>query len=287
MCLKYAGYILVATFWLNMLSACGALDESSSSAPDGQLSGLWLGTTTQVSGTASEELTTAVIFDQFNVYVLREDQIMFGQYQLQENKSTSWDFDMTIYPYAESNIDTDNQFYVGTESGDLLELSGIRTINDELRLNYVLENNQGGSIFATLDAGQATDISQRQLTGPWQTTDALMDITASSVHLAEFSGYNTATSCQWEGTLNRYTSLLLKLSIKRENCSAFNQGIREAEGLALIDGNGTLHFVAQDNLDVLWMQFSASTTTPPADDGEEEPAEEDPAAEEEEAPADP
>jgi len=58
------------------------------------------------------------------------------------------------------------------------------------------------------------------------------------------------------------SSTLLRLQIQRENCLEFNvNGVNLAEGLAFIDGNGEMHFLATNATDILWMQFTATTST--------------------------
>lgn len=253
---KIISFIVCIAF----LSACGGDDSSSSeAAPEAViLSGLWIGITEENTTASSTptEFDTYLLFDQDLVYVLREDEALLGTYEIENNELST--FTMDVYPYA--NPDVDNEFYVGTDDTNDLVLSALQATTSKYVINY---NNasRAGRIDVDLDTAQVSSITVSSVVGEWDTTDSTMVINTDG----GFSGWNSATSCQWEGNVSVLNSTLLRLQIQRENCLEFNvNGVNLAEGLAFVDGNGELHFLATNASDLLWMQFSAvaATATP-------------------------
>ena len=237
-----------------LLSACGSEDDSSAGAGSSALnySGLWTGITEE-NVTAITEIPTYLLFDAETLYLLREDEAQIGTYELDDNGLLSIDVD--IYSYA--TPDTDNNFYIGVDSALNLTLSALIVTDEDMVINYNNATRAGRSTL-TLDSGQTKSITQADVAGGWKTTDSTMQISS----VGRFSGWNADTSCQWEGRLTPLSSTLLRLNIKRENCTEFNiNGNQSAEGLAFIDGESILHFIALDGNDFLWMQFSEEGAT--------------------------
>ena len=250
---------------LSLIACGGGSDDSTSTSTPVTpvLTGLWIGTTEENTGSSSTptELDTYVLFDDDLVYVLREDEALLGTYAVEDNDLST--FTMDVYPYA--NPDTDNEFYVGTDDTNDLVLSALQATSSKYVINY---NNasRAGRIDVDLDANQVAGISIATVIGTWETTDSSMEISADG----GFSGWNSSTSCQWEGNVMSLESTLLRLQIQRENCLEFNvNGANFAEGVAFIDGNGEMHFLATNASDLLWMQFTAGTPTTPAATTEE------------------
>lgn len=248
-------------------SACGALDDGGSDSP-AQLTGLWLGSTQEQGVT--EALTTSVLFFEDQVFVLREDEAHVGTYTILENDSAL--LDTTVYSYG--TPDTENNFYVGTRGSDRIEVDALFASADVLFLNFD-GSSRSGSATLTLDTGLVTNISLTRVRGTWGTTDSVLYINDEG----GIQGSNSATGCQWKGTLSSLSSNFLKLSIERNLCDEFNQAADSpTDGFAFIDGEGSLHFIAEQPNEFLWMQFTSDTTTA-TDETEEEEVEE--AAEEE------
>ena len=252
-----AKFICVLGMNMALIACGGSSDGSSDSGTTATriLTGLWIGVTEENTGTSTTptEWVTYVLFDQDVVYVLREDEALLGTYTIEDNDLST--FTMDVYPYA--NPDTDNEFYVGTDDTNDLVLSALQATSSKYVINY---NNatRAGRIDVNLDTAQVTDLSINTVIGTWETDDSSMEISADG----GFSGWNSATSCQWEGNLSALSSTLLRLQIQRENCLEFNvNGVNLAEGLAFIDGNGEMHFLATNATDILWMQFTATTST--------------------------
>ena len=241
-----------------LLTACGGGSSSSSETNEPEvivLSGLWIGITEEntTTSTTPTEFDTYLLFDEDLFYVLREDEALLGTYAIEDNELST--FDMDVYPYA--NPDTDNEFYVGTDDTNNLTLSALQATSSKYVINY---NNatRAGRIDVDLDTAQVSGITVATVVGEWDTTDATMVVNADG----GYSGWNSDTSCQWEGNVTELNNTLLRLQIQRENCLEFNvNGANIAEGLAFVDGNGELHFLATNASDLLWMQFTASTTT--------------------------
>ncbi|GAA6134365.1 hypothetical protein NBRC116188_11540 [Oceaniserpentilla sp. 4NH20-0058] len=252
MYIKAIFYMLTAY----MLWGCGALDESSSTevpAPteDAQLTGLWVGVT-QEQGT-TEDLETQVLFINDTVYILREDEAHFGSYTLNSNGSALFETD--VYTY--NTPDTDNQFFVGVRGNIQLDMDALFATNDDLFINYE-GSNRSGSITLELDSARENNLTLTRVSGQWDTTDSVMYIN----DVGGLQGSDSATGCQWKGDLTPLTDDLLSLSIERQLCSDFNQSTDSpVDGYALVDGEGLLHFVAQQPNQLLWMRFESSSTT--------------------------
>jgi hypothetical protein len=257
--------------WLSLaglLTACGSeSDSETTGVSNPEFSGLWVGVTEENLGAAASptEIPTFVLFHNDLVFLLREDEAQVGTYLIEDNDLST--FEMDVYPYA--SPDTDNKFYVGTDDSNNLTLSALKATPTQFVINY---NNttRAGRIDVDLDNNQVSGIGINNVQGEWTTTDASMIVSSDG----GFSGWNSATSCQWEGNLSALTDTLLALQIQRENCTEFNiTGTNFAEGMALIDGTGALHFLATNASDILWMQFTSTAQTP-AQEPETEEAEE-------------
>lgn len=241
---------------LGLVSGCGGdSDSGTSSSSSSELSGLWIGTTSENVGGAAipTEIPTFVLFHTDLVFVLREDEAQLGTYTIENNDLST--FQMDTYPYA--TPDTDNQFYVGTDDSNDLVLSALRATSSNFVINYNTAT-RAGRVDVDLDSSQVSGIGISDVLGEWTTTDATMIISSDG----GFSGWNSATSCQWEGNVSSLSDTLLALQIQRENCTEFNiNGVNFADGFAFIDGTGALHFLATNASDILWMQFAASTSS--------------------------
>ena len=261
---------------LFLVTACGALDEGSDSNDNGPsanaLSGLWIGTTEEQGVT--EALDTLVVFIDEQVFILREDEAHLGNYLTSDNGRATMEAD--IYTYA--TPDTDNQFYVGNRSNSQFDMDALFATSESLFINYE-GNSRSGSMTLELDVARDDNLTLARVAGQWDTTDSVMYINDEG----GLQGSNSATGCQWKGHLKTFKNDLLTLSIERKLCPDFNQTIgNPVDGYALIDGEGILHFMAQQPNQFLWMQFeSASGTTAPTDtpDETEETTEEAAAAE--------
>lgn len=261
-------YFLIAVF--ACITGCGALDGSSSSGPT-ELKGLWLGETEEQDVT--EALTTTVIFFKEQVFVLREDEAHIGTYEALDNNSAL--LDTTIFTYAAP--DTDNNFYVGTRSSNRIEVDALFATEQSLFINFD-GNGRSGSAILELDTGRINSMTLKRVRGTWKTTDSILYINDAG----GLQGSNSATGCQWKGKLTTLSDSFLKLSIERKLCASFNQSVDSpTDGFALIDGEGNLHFVAEQPNEFMWMRFEPDTTATvdtETEDAAEETAEEDPAA---------
>jgi hypothetical protein len=247
---------------------CGALDDGGSDGP-AQLKGLWLGDTEEQGVT--EALATSLIFFEEQVFILREDEAHVGTYTVLANDSAM--LNTTIYSYG--TPDTDNNFYVGTRSSNRIEVDALFATEQSLFINFD-GSARSGSATLTLDAGRVTDMSVTRVRGTWKTTDSILYINDEG----GLQGSNSATGCQWKGKLQSLNADFLKLSIERKLCNEFNQAVDSpADGFAFIDGEGNLHFIAEQPNEFLWMQFTPDATT----GGDAAAEEDDPAAEEEAA----
>lgn len=246
-------------------TACGALDGSSSSGPT-KLTGLWLGETEEQDVTAA--LTTTVVFFEEQVFVLREDEAHIGTYEALENNSAL--LDTTIYSYAEP--DTTNNFFVGARSSNRIEVDALFATEQNLFINFD-GNGRSGSATLALDTGRITSMSLKRVRGTWKTTDSIMYINDAG----GLQGSDSATGCQWKGKLRTLSGDFLTLSIERKLCDSFNQPVDlPTEGFAFIDGEGDLHFIAEQPNEFLWMKFEPDTTAVADDAAEDDAA--DPAA---------
>lgn len=238
-------FIIILIFTM-AITGCGS-EDSSTGGGSITYDGLWVGETEE--DTITTAIPTYLLFDEETVYILREDEAQIGDYTMDANGLITMDTD--IYSYAAPDII--NQFFIGLDSTQNLSLSALIVTDEDMVINY---NNatRAGRTTLLLDSGQTTSITTLTVAGGWTTTDATMQISSDG----GFSGWNSATSCQWEGRLSKLNNSLLRLNIERENCNEFN--VTNAEGVAFVDGESVLHFVALDNNDFLWMQFTEETT---------------------------
>jgi len=257
-------YLIVG---LTLLSACGALDDSGggdASTAEGLLKGLWIGET-QEQG-VSEALTSFVLFVEEKVFVLREDEAQIGSYEVKENGSAV--LDTTIYSYATPDIE--NQFYVGSRTSNRFTMDALFATSESLFINFD-GAGRSGNITTTLDSARVTNLDLSRTRGTWSTTDSIMYINDEG----GLQGTNSATGCQWKGRLSTLSSDFLKLDIERKLCAEFNQSAgNPTSGFALIDGEGTLHFIAEEGNDFMWMQFESDGAVTTPDTGDETPTEE-------------
>ena len=116
-------------------------------------------------------------------------------------------------------------------------------------------------------------MSLKRVRGTWKTTDSIMYINDAG----GLQGSDSATGCQWKGKLRTLSGDFLTLSIERKLCDSFNQPVDlPTEGFAFIDGEGDLHFIAEQPNEFLWMKFEPDTTAVADDAAEDDAA--DPAA---------
>lgn len=263
---------LISVGSLLILVGCGALDDSSGGGGPGHLSGLWLGDTSE-SGGATEAVPTVLLLHEGFAYLLRDDEAQLGNIMPGTNDQSS--IDMDVFSYA--NPDTDNMFFVGVDNNANLMLDMLQANAEKVVITYN-DGVRSGRAELLLDSAQVRNVSLNIVEGAWKTGDAQMDISTNG----GFNGWNSATGCQWRGTIDALNNTLYKLEIIREECTEFNPSENiPAPGLALIDGEGDLHFIIHDQRDMLWMQFqsAAPTAVTPTDD---DAAEEEEVAEEEE-----
>ncbi|EAT12204.1 hypothetical protein HF888_05310 [Bermanella marisrubri] len=254
-------YLVVLMTFL-FLVACGALDDSDDGSSTGttDLDGLWIGTTSEYVGstTTATEFDTIVLFNNQNVYLLRTDEAQIGSYEITSNGASDWDLE--LFPYA--NPDVDNNFFVGTRNADRFQVDGLFASDTRLVLNYDNTNRRGTAIL-DLDTAQANDLNVKRVQGEWSTTDSIMYINQEGGFIGNIQG------CQWEGSLSENTGSTLNVSIVRRNCSEFNPVVsRPSQGFAVLDGTGSLHFMAEQDNSFLWMKFTPSTAAPTPDTGD-------------------
>jgi len=249
---------------LCILHLCWFVTACSSDSDDPvvppTLSGFWSGSTTENLGTVQNNIVSYALFYEDDVYILREDEAQLGSYTIEENGHN--DLLLDVHPY--NNPDAVNFFFVGTYNNIKLQLDALLATDLDLVINYST-STRAGSMDLVRDVDQQLELSFERTEGNWETTNATMSIEASG----GFNGWNSSTSCQWEGTMSRLTNNLFSLNIGRENCLEFNVPFDDTappNGLALIDGDGILHFIATESPRVLWMRFdpvaAAAATTP-------------------------
>jgi hypothetical protein len=221
------------------------------------LSGLWVGETIENIGAVSTTLESYILFFNDLVYILRSDEAQVGSYEIEDASHSNLSLD--VHPYA--GPDDVNQFYVGRFNNLNLTLDALFASSTNLVVNYN-SITRAGRMTLELDVDQQLDLGLDRVTGDWETTDATMSVASDG----GFSGWNALTSCQWEGDLTPLTSNILTLEIERENCTQFNT---LTQGVALIDGEGIMHFIATAPPDVLWMRFDPVAATVVADPVEE------------------
>ena|GEM_PF-2118699 len=264
---------LISVVALLILAGCGALDDSSGGGGPGHLSGLWLGDTNE-SGGATDAVPTVLLLHEGFAYLLRDDEAQLGPIMPGTNDQSS--IDMDVFAYA--NPDTDNMFFVGVDNNANLMLDMLQANAEKVVITYN-DGVRSGRAELALDSAQVRNVSLSIVEGAWKTADAQMDISTNG----GFNGWNSATGCQWRGTIDALNNTLYKVEIVREECTEFNPSENiPAPGLALIDGEGDLHFIIHDQRDMLWMQFQSAAPTAAAPAADDDAAEEE-AAEEEEA----
>ncbi len=210
----------------------------------------WVGMLTEAPFSLPNIITYALFYND-QVYIQRKDEAQLGTYNIEE---TEINMLVDVYPY--DNPDAINFFYVGTYNHTELPMAGFffnDKYNDKyLALGYNTLDRMGALSFEQ-DMDQQVEVTLARAAGEWKTTDAVMSINANG----SFSGWNTNTSCQWEGTLALLTGNLLALNIERSNCLEFNT---VSDGLAFIDGGGVLHFISTKSPNILWMRFDSVDT---------------------------
>ncbi|MEY8204408.1 MAG: hypothetical protein RPR40_04960 [Bermanella sp.] len=241
------------------MAACSSGGDDEPVLP-ATLSGFWSGSTTENLGTVQSKIVSFVLFYQDDVYILREDETQLGGYAIEDNGHSSLLLD--VHPY--NNPDAVNFFFVGTYNNIKLPLEATFIEDLDLVINYNTLT-RAGRMELVLDVEQQLELPLSRVAGDWKTTDGVMKVNTDG----GFSGWNASTSCQWQGTLSPLTTSLLSMRIERENCLEFNvpfDEIAPANGLALIDGDGILHFIASESPRVLWMRFDPVAATETADD---------------------
>lgn len=240
---------LIAVLLAGLLTGCS--DDGGSDDPilPPVLSGFWAGTTSENVSSLNFTIVTYILFFEDDVYILREDETQLGGYTIEDNGHSS--LLMDVHPY--NNPDAVNFFYVGTYNNIKLPLDATFIEKLDLVINYNTLT-RAGRMDLVLDVEQQLDLTLERAAGKWKTADAVMSVNTDG----GFSGWNANTSCQWEGTLSLLTSNLFTLNIERENCLEFNS---VSTGLALIDGDGIMHFIATQSPRVLWMRFDPVAAT--------------------------
>ena len=253
-------YLLMALVSI-LLSGCGSEDDAASSTPvAAQVAGLWVGTTTETVSATETELDTHILFSGPTVFILREDEGHIGTYEVESNGHVTMDTE--VFAYA--TPDTDNNFYIGTRNSSRITLDSLFATELTMFANYD-GGTRSGSIELDLDTGQISDLTLDRVRGSWSTTDSVLYIND------EGGLIGSAAGCQWEGDLFSLSEGFLRLSLERKLCAEFNQTSGSPiEGIAFIDGEGSLHFLAQDNNVFLWQRFDASTGTTTTTTEEEE-----------------
>jgi len=235
-----------------LLSACGSEDDKAAgTAAAAQVSGLWVGTTTETIAATDTELDTYLLFSGSTVFILREDEGHIGTYTVEANGHVTMDTE--VFAYA--TPDTDNNFYVGTRNSSRITLDSLFATEQTMFANYD-GGTRSGSIDLSLDTGQVSSLTLDRVRGTWSTTDSVLYINDQGGLIGSAGG------CQWEGDLFALTEGFLRLSLERKLCAEFNQPLDSPiEGIAFIDGDGSLHFLAQDNSTFLWQRYDAATGT--------------------------
>ncbi len=241
------------------ISACSSSD-SAEEVPS--LTGFWVGSTVENVGIVQSTVVSYVLFHEDTAYILREDESQLGGVAATGETGRS-DLLMDIYPYA--SPDDINFFYVGTYNNIKMPLDALQNSELELVINYH-DNIRSGHMDLALDVDQQLEVTLERAAGKWNTTDAELVISSDG----GFSGWNSQTSCQWEGDLSLLTTNLYSINIGRSNCSEFNITLDEAsvevpevtaDGFALIDGDGVLHFIVTEFPNILWMRFDPVAAT--------------------------
>jgi hypothetical protein len=246
------------------LAGCGSEDGTSDVE---KATGLWLGTTSETVSAVDSELPTYLLFYQDDVYILREDEAQVGSYEIEENGHVAMDTQVFIY----TEPDTDNNFYVGNRGQEQIIIDSLFATNTTLFANYE-SDTRVGSIQLELDAAQEDNLNFSKLAGTWGTADSVL-------YINDEGGFiGNGADCQWDGNLLGVSGSFSSINIWRQGqgCGNFTPPeTSPAEGIAFIDGEGSLHFISlYDNI-FLWQRFtSQSTAITPTDTAEEEEAEE-------------
>ena len=241
-----------------LLIACGS--EDAGTATDAEVAGLWIGKTTETIAATETEFDTYLLFSGPTVFILREDEGHIGFYTVEKNGHVTMDTE--VFSYA--TPDTDNNFYIGTRNSSRIELDSLFATSQTIFANYD-GGTRSGSIELSLDTGQVANLTLDRVKGTWGTTGSVL-------YINELGGIiGSASGCQWEGDLSSFSQGFLRLSIERKLCTEFNQPIESPiEGVAFIDGEGSLHFLAQDNSTFIWQRFDPTTATVVTEATEEE-----------------
>jgi hypothetical protein len=253
-----------------LLSGCGS--ESGGSSAAGEATGLWIGTTTETVSATETELATFLLFHKEDVYILREDEAQIGSYEVEDNGHVAMNTQVFSYDIP----DTDNNFYVGDRGSSQITLDSLFATETTIFANYE-GSGRSGSLDLELDTAQEDSLSFNRVTGTWGTTDSVLYIND------EGGIIGNGTDCQWNGDVSRPVGSFMTLNIWRQGdgCGNFTPPeTSPAEGIALIDGEGTLHFLSLYNNVFLWQRFSFQGTNTTDDAAaEEEVATEEVAAE--------
>lgn len=234
-----------------ILIGCGS-DDSQSPLPK-EFSGLWVGTITETIGATDTDFDTFLLFDGPNIYILREDEALIGDYEDEGNGHLI--IETEVYTYAAP--DTDNNIYVGVRSSNRIEVESLFSTVNTLYGTYEA-TTRTGSISLQIDTGLEDNLDIDRVSGTWETTDTVL-------YINDQGGFiGNGNDCRWEGDITKLSNTFLTLQIERQGagCDTFAQpdGSLE-EGLVFIDGEGALHFLVHANNDFLWQRFGPGTTT--------------------------
>ncbi len=253
-----------------LMAGCAGEDKKSNNSnpttdPGPQpiiLSGLWVGEVEEQVGSATATLVPShLLFHQSRVYILRTDEAQSGTYELIEEGHIRLDTD--VYDYAAP--DDDNLFYIGSDNGANLDLAALLVGDNQLVASYHT-SARAGLLNLQLDTEQEDNLTFKALAGQWDTTDSETFFDSKGYYL----GFDATTSCRWEGQASIVTASIMAITMLRENCDEFNG---DSQGLALIDGDGSLHFVSEKSNAILWMRFEPATgTTTPDTETEDDAA---------------
>ncbi len=217
--------------------------------------GFWDGETVEPNNVASP-LTTRLYMQDGEVFVLRDDQAMYGDVEVMPDGRLELDVD--IFPFLDE--DDSNQAYVAQNSNVSLQIPVLILQDDRLVANYLLPDGTYGDFEVMADGVMDDDLDIDDVAGDWQSVDGELFVNDSGVFIGNI---HTATiGCQFEGFLIDANPgrAILDLEITRQNCVSFNV---TAEGYAVIDSEGHLEFYARENLQLLFMKFEPVIATIP------------------------
>ena len=238
--------LIAPLFLLLLLVACGS-DDSGPNAPKG-LNGLWIGETTEIISGTGTLLSTHVLFHEGTVYILRKDEAQIGSYTIINNDTSRWE--LASYPYT--SPDDTNRFYIGTlDTQESATADALFADAQRLIVNYTKTATitREGTIRITFNKGLDKAINLVQTTGDWQTEEATLTISANGNILGNHN------ECQFKGSLVPLNYTLLTLNLTRNSCAEFNTS-EAVFGLAFFDSDNTLHFIANNHDNLLWMRFN-------------------------------